>query len=67
MRRKNNTWEAKAKRNERRGQKEAGGVRDELEREREGISKSSLRKWRDRSREERFGIKEELRLTCGEW
>jgi len=45
MRRKNNTWEAKAKRKERRGQKEAGGMRDELEREREGISESSLRKW----------------------
>ena len=43
MRRKNNTWEAKAKRKERRGQKETGGVRDELEREREGFSKSSLR------------------------
>ena len=42
-------------------------MRDELEREREGISKSSLRKWWDRSREERFGIKEELRLTSGEW
>lgn len=34
---------AKAKRRERRGQKEARGVRDEMEREREGISKSSLR------------------------
>lgn len=67
LRRKNNTWRAKAKRRERRGQKEARGVRDELEREREGISKSSLRKWWDRSREERFGIKAELRLTSGEW
>ena len=36
-------------------------------REREGFSKSSLRKWWDRSREERFRIKEELRLTSGEW
>lgn len=47
--------------------KEAGGVRDELERDRERISKSSLRRWWDRSREESFGIKEELRLTSGEW
>lgn len=35
MRRKSNTWEAKAKRKKRRGQKEAGGMRDELERKRE--------------------------------